>query len=111
MIVRRLACKQHHSQQGEADHRDREGLPALVHRAIASGTEIVSFVGTMNTRPFDASRDLKTDYRGSTKAGKTVTCVACGLIVFDLPEQPTVSQREAEGLRLAAHLEFTHDMV
>jgi len=65
----------------------------------------------MGKQPFDASRDLRTEYRGTTKAGKTVTCVPCGEIVFDLPDNPTVSQRHAEGVRLAAHLEFTHDMV
>ena len=61
--------------------------------------------------PFDASRDLRTEYRGSTRVGKTVTCIPCGELVFDLPDDPSVGERRAEGLRLAAHLEFTHDMV
>jgi hypothetical protein len=65
----------------------------------------------MDKRPFDASRDLRTEYRGTTTAGKTVTCLPCGEVVFDLPDNPTLSQRQAEGLRLAAHLEFAHDMV
>ena len=62
-------------------------------------------------RPFDASKDLKTEYRGESKLGKKVTCLPCGEVVFELPEEPTVRQREEEGLRLAAHLEFSHDMV
>ena len=65
----------------------------------------------MDKKPFDASKDLKTEYRGTSKLGKTVTCVRCGEIVFELPDSPTVSERQAQGLRLAAHLEFTHDMV
>ncbi|HVE41518.1 MAG TPA: hypothetical protein VNM14_16625 [Planctomycetota bacterium] len=65
----------------------------------------------MGQQSFDASRDLRTEYRGTTNAGKTVTCVPCGEVVFDLPDEPTVAQRRAEGVRLAAHLEFAHDMV
>lgn len=62
-------------------------------------------------QPFDASKDLRTEYRGTTKLGKTVTCVPCGEVVFELPDNPTLGQRQAEGMRLAAHLEFAHDMV
>jgi hypothetical protein len=65
----------------------------------------------MDKSPFDAAKDLKTEYRGSTTLGKRVTCLPCGLVIFELPDQPTLAEREAEGLRFAAHLEFTHDMV
>jgi hypothetical protein len=65
----------------------------------------------MDKRTFDASKDLRTEYRGATQVGKTVTCIPCGEVVFDLPDHPTVSQRQAEGVRLAAHLELAHDMV
>ena len=65
----------------------------------------------MDKKQFDASKDLKTEYRGTTKLGKTVTCIPCGEVVFELPDEPTESQRQAEGVRLAAHLEITHDMV
>ena len=65
----------------------------------------------MDGRPFDAAKDLRTEYRGTTRLGKRVTCVPCGLVVFELPDHPSVAEREAEGVRLAAHLEFAHDMV
>jgi len=65
----------------------------------------------MEGRPFNAAQDLRTEYRGATHLGKRVTCLPCGLLVFNLPEHPTLAEREAEGLRFAAHLEFAHDMV
>jgi len=65
----------------------------------------------MDERPFDATKDLETEYRGSTHLGKRVTCLPCGLVVFELPDHPTLAEREAEGVRFAAHLEFAHDMI
>lgn len=65
----------------------------------------------MPDRPFEPSSDLKTEYRGESRLGKTVTCLPCGEVVFELPDDPTPQQRRTEGVRLAAHLELAHDMV
>ena len=65
----------------------------------------------MGRRPFDASRDLRTEYRGTNATGKTVTCVPCGQIAFELPHDPTARGRALEDLGLAAHLELAHDVI
>jgi hypothetical protein len=60
--------------------------------------------------PFNPNTDLKADLGAGGVTAK-VTCLACCMVVFDVPEKSTDSVRIREGKALAAHLELSHGMV
>lgn len=59
---------------------------------------------------FDPKTDLKLEV-DSQGLGRRVTCLPCAQLVFSVSDNPTDAERVREGKALAAHLEFSHDMV
>lgn len=59
---------------------------------------------------FDPMKNMKTEL-DAQGLGQKVTCTECCEVVFEVGANPTDAQRLAEGKRLCAHLEFSHDMV